>query len=107
MHSSLEVTIDDLTEWTNHGKTFSLIDVREIEEREAAHIGGIHMPLSTLRQKIEQIPQGTVVFYCRSGARSLIAAKKMTELLQRDTFYSLQAGMLGIKDHSKEITPPL
>ena len=51
-----------------------LIDVREEYEYEEDFVGGINIPLPELAENITKMPADkTVVFYCRSGARSLMA----------------------------------
>lgn len=60
-----------------------LVDVREDYEFEADSIGGINIPLSELPENLTAMPADkTVVFYCRSGIRSKMAAK----LLSKTTF---------------------
>ncbi len=50
---------------------YTLLDVRTIEEREAFHLGGIHIPLNELEDRYAEIPLGKpVVVYCQSGQRS-------------------------------------
>ena len=54
-----------------------LIDVRETYEREAGHIAGTrHIELERLASQAETIDrEKAVVFYCRLGARSGMAAQ--------------------------------
>ncbi|CAG7624014.1 Thiosulfate sulfurtransferase GlpE [Paenibacillus solanacearum] len=54
-----------------------VIDVREIEEYEAAHIPGIPLiPMGEIIDWIEKLdPQRAYVFVCRSGRRSMEVAK--------------------------------
>ena len=54
-----------------------LIDVRSPEEHDAGRIAGDrHIELVELTQAAETIDRGqTVVFYCRSGSRSAMAAE--------------------------------
>ena len=53
-----------------------LVDVREPEEREAGYVAGSrHVPLAELTAAAESIdPARPVVFVCRVGARSSMAA---------------------------------
>jgi hydroxyacylglutathione hydrolase/adenylyltransferase/sulfurtransferase len=53
-----------------------LIDVREPYEREAGHIpGSLHMELGSLADRAGELPAGrALVFQCRVGARSAMAA---------------------------------
>ena len=53
----------------------TLVDVREPYEHEAGHIAGDrHIPLERLAQAAAEL-DGPVVFYCRVGARSAMAAE--------------------------------
>lgn len=67
-------------EWVHaHAGQLCIIDVRENQEVQASPIGsvpGSHvMPLSTLRERVDQVPrERPVVLMCPAGARSAIAA---------------------------------
>jgi sulfur-carrier protein adenylyltransferase/sulfurtransferase len=54
----------------------AIIDVREPHEFAAAHLpGATNIPVGELQQRLGTLPaQTTIVFVCRSGARSLTAA---------------------------------
>lgn len=56
---------------------WQVIDVREPHEREAGHIGGTrHVELGRLTAEAQSIDEKRpVVFYCRVGARSGMAAQ--------------------------------
>jgi rhodanese-related sulfurtransferase len=57
-------------------RIIQVVDVREPYEYEAGHIeGAIHIPLEQLTARPEGIDASRcVAFYCRVGARSLLAA---------------------------------
>ncbi|MBF0203654.1 MAG: rhodanese-like domain-containing protein [Desulfamplus sp.] len=58
-----------------HEKSYLLIDVRQPSEYEESHIpGSILLPLSEFEEKVEELPEKNIIFYCRSGARSRAAA---------------------------------
>jgi rhodanese-related sulfurtransferase len=59
----------------------ALIDVRDTDEYEAGHIEGArHVPLETLSAETAGVGQGDeIVFYCRSGERSAVAAGAFAE----------------------------
>jgi len=60
--------------------TYNLLDVREHWERKEHHIGGQHIPLGELNNNIGNILQDKdLVVYCKSGARSTIAIKTLTQ----------------------------
>jgi rhodanese-related sulfurtransferase len=57
------------------GEGAVLLDVREPDEWAAGHApGAVHVPLGQLGARLAEIPSGTVVVVCRSGARSARAA---------------------------------
>jgi rhodanese-related sulfurtransferase len=58
-----------------------LIDVRRDYEYEAGHLGGArHVEVNELTAQADSIPRDrTVVFYCRSGNRSGMAAQAFRE----------------------------
>ncbi|MBE7170670.1 MAG: HesA/MoeB/ThiF family protein [Williamsia sp.] len=78
------------------GKTVELVDVRNPDERAAFHIGGTHIPLSELENKIDSIStQKPVVFYCASGKRSAEAVKRWRKQFPQVPAYSLEGGLKG------------
>ncbi|NDD57893.1 MAG: rhodanese-like domain-containing protein [Chlamydiae bacterium] len=90
-----EISYTELSQWLHDKKEFAFIDIREEEERKESHMGGQWLPLSELGEKLEDLPKGSIVLYCRSGGRSLMATIKLRELLARDNIYSLHGGMLA------------
>ncbi|MCX6990802.1 MAG: rhodanese-like domain-containing protein [Chlamydiae bacterium] len=92
---SLEISLTTLNQWQEDKTPFTLIDIREEEERQASHMGGEWIPLSELSSRVDELPGSPIVFYCRSGARSLRATKHLRDALQRENIYSLAGGMLG------------
>ncbi|NUP18549.1 MAG: MBL fold metallo-hydrolase [Streptomyces sp.] len=52
-----------------------VLDVRRDSEREAGHLrGSVHIPLHQLRDRLAEIPDGTVWVHCAGGMRAAIAA---------------------------------
>ena len=79
-----------------------LLDVRGSEERRAFHIGGRHIPVDELPQRLAELENGdTVLCYCQSGVRS----GKAVDLLRQQGFQaiSLGGGLLAWLRHSQEI----
>jgi rhodanese-related sulfurtransferase len=66
-----------LAEWMSAEPDLQVIDVRESYEREAGYIDGSrHIPLVELSSRAQEIErERPVVFYCRVGARSDMAAQ--------------------------------
>jgi rhodanese-related sulfurtransferase len=76
---STQTDIDpqELAEWMDRDGDLQVVDVREHYEREAGHIAGSrHIPLVELSSRATEIErEHAVVFYCRVGARSDMAAQ--------------------------------
>ncbi len=48
-----------------------LIDVREVHEYEAGHVpGAINLPMSTIGENLDQLPDGPFDVICQLGGRS-------------------------------------
>ncbi len=61
-------------------KSYCLLDVRTDAERSAFHIGGQHIPLNELPDRLNELNiHQTIVCYCQSGIRSLKAANLLAE----------------------------
>jgi rhodanese-related sulfurtransferase len=77
--SAAEIDIDpqDLVDWMDRDGQLQVIDVREPYERDAGHIAGTaHIPMVELTARAGEIDrERPVVFYCRVGARSDMAAQ--------------------------------
>lgn len=55
-----------------------LIDIRELYEYEDINIGGIHIPMGEVLNRLDEIPKDKpVVIHCQSGARG----QKLTQVL--------------------------
>ncbi|MDY6791977.1 MAG: rhodanese-like domain-containing protein [Thermodesulfobacteriota bacterium] len=78
--------------------SYRLIDVRQPDEYEVAHIPGARlMPLPQLEGRLYELPEDQdLIFYCRSGARSAYAAALAIEgEVTRKTVAHLKGGMLA------------
>lgn len=75
--SALELEPQALTAWMTEDATLQLVDVREGYERAAGHIpGSVHIALAELPTRADELDaERPVVFYCRIGSRSEMAAK--------------------------------
>jgi rhodanese-related sulfurtransferase/rubrerythrin len=77
---------------------YVLIDVRQPAEYAAGHIPGAHfLPLSELETRLFDLPADRdLVFYCRSGARSMAAAALAAEAeVTEKGIYNLRGGILA------------
>jgi rhodanese-related sulfurtransferase len=75
--SGIELTPDQVATWMAEPAPPQLIDVREPYEREAGRLEDTdHIPLGELTARADSVERGRpVIFYCRSGARSQMAAQ--------------------------------
>lgn len=76
----LELEPERVAELHDTGRAL-LIDVRQGYEHEAGRIAGTrHLEMNSLSAEAESIPRDrTVVFYCRSGSRSGMAAEAFAQ----------------------------
>lgn len=99
------MSIKDLTPETlrqfiqdRHEKEYALIDVRQPGEYERGHIPGARLfPLPDLFRTMGSLPADKpLVFYCHSGARSMVAASMVQEEgMGSRGLYNLHGGMLS------------
>jgi len=84
-----EISLDELHQ---HKEKYNLLDVREASEREEYHIGGIHIPLKELPDKIKEIPKNKpLVIYCKAGDRS----KRAIKFLENNNFENSLINLKG------------
>ena len=93
------ITVEELKELKDSGADFTLIDVREEHEYEAANIDGILIPLGSILDHLDQIPrEGNVIMQCRSGGRSGNAIKVLEQREGYTNLKNLEGGILAWKD---------
>jgi rhodanese-related sulfurtransferase len=102
--ADLEVTTEHTAGALSEGGA-QVIDVREPYEREAGHIPGTrHIELERLASNAETIDRDRpVIFQCRLGARSLMAA----QAFRRAGFaaYSMAGGVQQWADEGRPLEP--
>lgn len=80
-------------------KKFDLIDVRTPEEHSKFNIGGKNIPLEELNGRIFELPLNkSLVFYCRSGARSAKAVRQILNSYPKTKVVSLDGGIIAWQD---------
>ncbi|WP_028988299.1 rhodanese-like domain-containing protein [Thermicanus aegyptius] len=77
-----EIWADELYERMRNGEEIYLLDVRELVEWLAEHIpGAIHIPLGEIpRRYVELDKEKEIYIICRSGNRSAMAARYLSQL---------------------------
>ncbi|MCB9495931.1 MAG: molybdopterin-synthase adenylyltransferase MoeB [Fibrobacteria bacterium] len=97
-----EISVAELKEWRDQGRSFTLIDVREENEYEYANIGGKLIPLGEVVARQSEIPrEGVVVLQCKVGGRS----RQALEALKAQGYNNLLNLAGGIAAWSREIDP--
>lgn len=92
-------------EWLVEDPSLQVIDVREPFEHEAGHIDGTRLielvKLSTQAATLQQ--ERPVVFYCRVGGRSLMAAQALRAAGYEA--YSMSGGLLRWAQEGRPLSP--
>ena len=99
-----EVTVQEMKKVLDDPKLgIKVIDVRETDEYEIAHIDGVPLvPLSTLPQRFTELdPNQQYYIHCKSGIRSL----KALSFLREQGFKHLKSVQGGIAAWADEIDP--
>ncbi len=107
MMADQDIDIDParVAEWLAEDPALQVIDVRRSDEHEAGHIEGTRLvELATLTDQAASIDSGRpVIFYCRAGGRSTMAA----QALRAAGFqaYSMTGGMLRWAQEGRPLSP--
>jgi rhodanese-related sulfurtransferase len=101
------ISIDELTHWMEQKKKFVLLDVREGAEVFAFSIPAeryVAIPRGVLEFKVgtQIATDETVVVACKSGSRSLLAAKTLQELGYKNVI-DLQGGIVAWLEAGKPV----
>jgi rhodanese-related sulfurtransferase len=103
--ATIEIDPERVETWLREAPDLQLIDVRESHEREAGFIAGSrHIELTKLSSEAATIErERPVVFYCRVGARSEMAA----QALRTAGFeaYSMRGGVLRWAHEQRALKP--
>lgn len=96
--SMASITVEELKAMRDNGEDFTLIDVRETYEYEAANLDGINIPVGGILDHVDQIPKtGTVIMQCKSGGRSGNAIRLLTDNHGYTNLKNLEGGILAWK----------
>jgi rhodanese-related sulfurtransferase len=91
------ITVEELKARMDAGEKLNIVDVREDNERADFNIGGTHLKLGRIQnmdtKEIDDLKDQEVIFYCRSGNRSGIAAQLLDHMGFKNTV-NLKGGML-------------
>ena len=88
------ISVIELQQKINNLDDFILIDVRESFEREHFNIGGLHISMQTVFERVDEIPKDKkVVLYCQKGIRSMIVIQRLSEKFGYQNLINLQGGI--------------
>jgi rhodanese-related sulfurtransferase len=103
--AEMEVDPELVADWLGQDAGLQLIDVRETYEYEAGHIDRArHLELSELPARASTVEQGQpVVFYCRVGVRSEMAA----QAFRASGFdaYTMRGGLVRWAEEGRPLSP--
>ncbi|HEX5861199.1 MAG TPA: rhodanese-like domain-containing protein [Nocardioides sp.] len=100
MHDVPGVTVDGLPDPVPHDLT--VLDVREPVEWQHGHIdGALHIPLTELVERLDEVPEGRMLVVCQVGGRS---AQAVAYLNQRGhDAVNLRGGMVDWADSGRRM----
>ena len=103
--SEIEVDPERVADWLARDPELQLIDVREPHEREAGHIEGTrHIELLKLSAEADTLErERPVVFYCRVGSRSDMAAQAFRAA--GFTAHSMRGGLKRWAQEGRPLSP--
>ncbi len=103
--SEIAIAPERVAEWLRDDPALQLIDVRERYERDAGYIDGSrHIELTKLPSEAATLDAGRpVVFYCRVGARSTMAAQALRAAGVEA--YSMDGGLVRWDDEQRPLAP--
>ena len=86
---------------------FALLDVREDSEREICSIGGTHIPLGELTQRVSELDSTkSWVIYCKMGGRSAQACQFLSQHAGFSDVTNLEGGILKYQEEvDQSLTP--
>ncbi len=101
----IDVEPERVAAWLGGDPAVQVIDVREPHERAAGHIEGTrHIELVQLSSRADTVArERPVVFYCRVGARSTMAAQAFRAA--GFEAYSMSGGLLRWAQEGRPLSP--
>ncbi|MFW6192978.1 MAG: molybdopterin-synthase adenylyltransferase MoeB [Gemmatimonadota bacterium] len=92
------IRVSELERWSGNGRDFRLVDVRRPYEWDICNLeelGAELLPLHQLEERMEELDRDeTLVVYCRSGARSADAVRRLREE-GFEAAFNLEGGILA------------
>jgi rhodanese-related sulfurtransferase len=102
--AGIEIDPGALADWMTAADAPEVIDVREPHEREAGYIDGSrHVPMLELATEAKATHERPIVFYCRVGARSQMAAEAFRA--SGIAAYTMNGGLLRWAAEDRPLAP--
>jgi rhodanese-related sulfurtransferase len=74
----------------------TIVDIREATEHEQTRIPGVPLiPMSTLAEHLDQLPEGPLAILCRSGGRSARVTEYLSALGSYGEVANLDGGIIA------------
>lgn len=97
-----EITVSEFENWIGSGEDFQIIDVREPVEYEQTNIGGLLIPLASVKERAGEINRDKkVIVHCKLGGRSAKAIRELEEAFGFENLYNLKGGIMAIEQETK------
>lgn len=97
-----EITAWEVKKMLDGGISVQLIDVRESFEFELGNLGGSNIPVNIIHHHLHSISKDVpVILYCKSGQRSYIAARKLSDEGFKN-IHHLKGGLIAWKNDVDE-----
>ncbi|MCF8257128.1 MAG: phosphosulfolactate synthase [Flavobacteriales bacterium] len=94
-----DLTVEELKQKMDAKQDFQLIDLRENWELEVCSMGGTHIPMAQILERIGELRTDVpVIMHCRSGGRSSNIVSILESRFGRDNLYNLKGGILAWAD---------
>ena|SRR3990167_9731536 len=89
------ISVAELKNEMKNDQQLFLVDVRSQQERDMLNIGGMLIPFTELSEHVGKLDRNkNIVFYCHTGARSMMAVKLFTDA-GYPSVKSLAGGMMA------------
>lgn len=75
---------------------FMVVDVREPYEHDYFNIGGLHIPMQQIPERLNELPLNKdLVFVCKAGVRSYNVANYVAKVYPKARIYNLTGGLMA------------
>lgn len=89
-----QITPEELSQWQKEGRQFALLDIREPEEVSICSLGGLHIPLGELPDRLGELEREIpTVVYCHHGERSFFVTAQLSQAHGFRMVFNLAGGI--------------